>query len=304
MVDLKEPARREYSTEESIEVSQSFLLLLFYFLAFYLLLHNLLIPLVLNVFRGQDLLLDVHYWFLFSFPLVLWVKNKKAVPRSFIFFLCLGSFARLILYSTLLYVKSWTIVSVYLSEFSLLIYCVLVYQKSYNDKFLILSFAGLCIPYGLTYVESHSLARKVVFPEISQEMNLTNEGCEGSHVTLTFPAKGIVSDSVVIRECGFAGNTAFINRSFKIQNQQKHLIHLRLFKLSHKEGKLYWKFVRMLKIDPRHEVSLDQYLKKDSLFLLKAPERRNLGILLLVLPDVSLEGKMTFTPDMIKKDIL
>lgn len=304
MVDLKEPARREYSTEESIEVSQSFLVLLFYFLAFYLSLHNLIIPLALNIFRGHELLLDVHFWFLFSFPLILWVKNKKTVPRSYLFFLCLGSLARLVLYSTVLYVKSWTIASVYLTEFSLLIYCVFVYQRSYKDKFLFLSLAGLFVPYGLSQIESHTKAKQVVFPEITQVVNLDSEGCQGSQVSVNFPYRAQVSESVIIQDCGFAEHKAYINGEFKIRNHQNHLIHLRLFKLSHKEGKLYWKFVRMLKIDSRHEVSLNEYLKKDSLFLLKAPERRSIGILLLIPPEVNLEGRLTFTPDLIKKENL
>lgn len=304
MVDLKEPLRREYSMEENLEVNQSFLILLFYFLAFYLTLHNLIIPLALNLFRGHDLLLDVHFWFLFSFPLIYWVKKKISVPRSYLIFLFSGSVTRIILYSTVLYVKSWTIASVYLTEFSLIIYCVFVYHKSVKDKFHFLGLLGIFIPYGLSQIESHSIAMKVIFPELSLHSDLSKEGCVGSQVELSFPVKGSVSQTTNLKNCGFATNTAFFESSFSITNEQDHLIHLRLFKLSHKEGKLYWKFVRLLRIEGRSHLVLDNFLKKDSIFLLKAPERRNLGILVLIPEETALEGKLTFTPDMIKKETI
>lgn len=304
MVDLKEPMRREYSTEESVEVSQSFLTLLFYFLSFYLSLHNVIIPLLLNIFRGNDLLLDVHFWFLFSLPLIYWIKKRLPIPRSYLFFLLSGSLSRIVIYTTVMYVKSWTVASVYLTEFSLIISCVFAYQKSYKDRFIFSGFAGLLVPYYLSQVEFHSVARKVIFPVVTKEINLSKEGCAGSKVDITFPHQKPVSSFLSIGECGFKNNNAVIDGSFRIFNEQEHLIHLRIFKLTHKEGKLFWKFVRLVKVEPRHELVLNDYLNKDSIFLLKAPERRNLGILILIPKESKLAGKITFTPDMIEKEIL
>ncbi|MFP5384746.1 MAG: hypothetical protein ACLGHN_01615 [Bacteriovoracia bacterium] len=302
MVDLNEPVRRSYSETEKEEVSRNFLILLHSFLLLYLALHNLLIPLLINALKGRDLLQDVHYWFLFQIPVHLWLRERRQISFSYNFFLLIGSFARLIFYSFFMFTRSWTMVSVYLSEVSALIFCFIIWSQTRKDKFVYLAFLGLFVTPYLATIEKYP-------PEVKPEKvmrkgpveNYGELGCKGSELKINMT--GVVhlpySSVAVLKECGFAENLLRYNDSVDLFNDSSIDINLRLYELKRREGRFSWKFVRLLRVEKNQRISLKDNLKKDSMYLLKSPERRKTGITVLIPATTVLKGTFKLNMDTI-----
>ena len=302
MVDLQEPVRRSYSEKEKEEVSRNFLVLLHSFLILYLTLHNFLIPLMINALKGRDLLQDVHYWFLFQIPVHFWLREGKDVSFSYNLFLLLGSVTRLFFYSFIMFTKSWTTVSVYLSEVSTLIFCFIIWKQTRKGKLAYFALAGFLITPYLATIEKYPpdvKPKKVVKPVAVTNYGIL--GCKGSEMRLDISGLESLpsSSAVVLKECGFSENLLKHNKNVEVFNDSSLDINLRLYELKRREGRFSWKFVRLLRVEKKHKILLNEHLKKDSMYLMKSPERRKTGIIVLVPEKTVLEGAFIINMDTI-----
>lgn len=299
MIDLHEPEKKIYTPLEEAEVTRTFLVMVHLLLMLYLSLHNVLIPFCLNLLRERGISQDIHLWFLFQLPLGYWLRRKKMIPQSYVLFLIFGSLGRLVFYNLFLFSKSWSLVSVYLSELSSLIFCFLIWSRSFGDKFWALSILGLLVPVGVAQWETHPVESKGVAVQ-SQKTgpDYRTMGCEGSEVLLQMPAHELnEASSVSLINCGFEHNLLRLRGDFMITQKLSKGINLRLYQLIHREGRYSWKFVRMKRLEKSETWVLHPLLKDRQVYLLKAPENRQLGMTVLLTGDVSLPGKFTMTFD-------
>ena len=305
MVDLQEPTKKEYSAEEQIALKKQFILLLHTLLLVYLGLHNFLIPLISNLLTGRFILSDLHFWFLFQIPVQFYLRQKKTIPSGYYYFLLLGTFARfgmeLQLASSL---KSWGVLSLTLSELSSIIFYYLYFpflKKKSPSLFSLLAF--LIVP-AMSMIEIRS--QRVISSETKAvtERDDENFGCRGSLNEITFPLRetALFSTETTIRSCGLADSLLRVGDSFKIHNKSSHDINLRLYRLRVLHGKVSWKFVRLVQISQNSLWDISTYLREEkTIFLLKSPERRKLGnIILLPREEYHFpigKGKLTSTYD-------
>lgn len=300
MVDLNEPVKKLYSEREESEITKSFLVLVHSFLIFYLSVHNFILPLILNLLKNRDLTQDMHFWFLFHFPVQYWLRKGKPLSFSYNLFLLLGSLSRLIFYNTFLFSRSWTLVSVYLSEISSLIFCIVIWNFGRKDKLIILSFIGLLVPPLLAQFEMHP----VEFKTLNTVQNIKSEnyehfGCRGSELTLSRENLPNVpfSETLQIMDCGFEVNTQRIGSHYTLLNSGPWDLNIRLYELIKRNGRFTWKFVRIMRLERNSSIELSPYLKHSTPYLLKSPERRKLGITVLIPKDFVPEGHFHFNLD-------
>lgn len=302
MIDLQEPVRRSYTREEEEVVRKNFLILLHSFLLLYLSLHNLFIPLALNALKGREILQDVHYWFLFHLPLHFWLRKGKMISSSYNTFLVVGSLARLVFYSVFMFTKSWTIVSVFLSEVSSLIFSFVIWNMASKDRYLYVALLGVLIPPYLASVEKYppdAGPRK-----ISRAITIENYkilGCQGSEILLSTQdlADRKISSRAKINGCGFDNNLYSYRTSFELFNGSGIDHNLRLYELKKKEGRVSWKFLKMIRLQQNTTVDLGKDLKTKTMYLLKSPERRQVGMMLLIPEVTEVTGKFEINYDSI-----
>lgn len=298
MIDLTEPVKKTLSSGEARLVRHKFLVLLHSLLLFYLILHNLIIPLVINLFKGQDILSDVHYWFFSQIPVHLWLRQKKKVYLSYVLFLIFGSLTRL-LYCSLMYVKSWSLVSVYLSELSSLIFIFIIWQDLVKDRYVFFSVLGVFITPILTSLE-FSPPQKANLSEKREKTfaDYSSLGCKGSRIKVTFPVTAVSSDSGVdITACGMKNNLLIYNREFVIRNKTNQSFNLRLYELKKGSERYSWKFIRIIRIEQNSSEDISKFFRKPSMYLLKSPEYRDLGMLAMIPIDSQLKGTFELTPE-------
>ena len=293
MIDLQEPVTMSYSEEESRELRGRFLITLHGFLLLYLSLHNFLLPATLNVLRGAPFFEDVHFWFLFQLPIQYFLRKEKIIPQGYLLFLIVGSLTRLtweLGHATEL--RSWPVLSVLLSEFSSLIFLSLTVSQFRNRQFLYIPPMALFIVPMLSTFELHS--PDAYFTKFSTPTRLSTDdralGCQGSAVTLEFPFVENYPEvtRLTLRECGFPTPVLRWSSALSLTHQQKAPLNLRLYELSALHGKVRWKFQRLLQLKPGELWDLSPLLKADRIYLLKSPERRHLGLLVLI--PTSFEG--------------
>lgn len=307
MVDLQEPRKIEYSDKEKIILKEQFILLLHTLLFAYLSLHNFLIPVVSNLLKHQAILQDVHYWFLLQLPVQWFLRQKKQIPTAYFYFLVLGSVARLVIEFYLApTLKSWGILSVLVSELSSVIFYFLYFPLLSNTKFSFKSLSAIFIVLFLSLTENHSKPLILSSVQRLSVFDSSQLGCEGSESVLNFPLtmERVVRDAVAVEECGFSNKQVFFDKQFKIKNHTKHLYNLRIFKLHVLHGRVKWKFVRLIQLEAGREWDAMTYLKNDIAYVIKSPERRNLGHLVLVPKSVKEfpigKGELSLTYDTLK----
>lgn len=300
MIDINEPIRRKYSSEEEIIIKKKFLILVHSFLLLYLSLHNFLIPVVMNFFRGNPLIQDVHFWFLFHLPVHFSLRNGKQISSSYNMFLILGSLARFAFYHLFLFSRSWSLVSVYLSEVSSLFFCFLIWDKTSKDRWTLLSLIGFFVPFALGFLEVHPEIKKdkLIFVK-ENKVKYTSYGCQGSLLNLNFNQTVLTEmrGHTSLTNCGFDKNLAKTNKNFEIRNSSKKDVNLRLYSLSKKNERYSWKFQKILRIPGQTKIQIAKYLNESNLYLLKSPERKELGIHVLINGETSLKGSFEITSD-------
>jgi hypothetical protein len=290
-VDLKEPVKASYSEEEAAELKHKFILLVHSLLLLYLALHNLIIPMGSNLLRGDQPFLDVHFWFLIHLPLHFWLRTGREVPQCFYLFLLVGSLSRLMIELMLMTsLKSWTIFSVVISEFSTLLFLYVGRVKFTCYRSLARSMGvvalGLLLPLSMSHLEARSnLGPRFFLKKEDPTLIAEKIGCQEGIVELALPqSHANFQHELEIKTCGFKENLVFISQNFILKNSFESTLNVRLFKLDPKGRRVRWKFVRLVQLAPREVWDLSPLIKTDGLYLVKIPERRNLGFSVLV-PD-------------------
>lgn len=307
MVDLQEPRKLEYSEKDQLILNEQFILLLHTMLLAYLGLHNFFIPVVSNLLRNQSILQDVHFWFLFQLPVQWFLRRKVTIPRSYFYFLVLGSVARLVLEfyfaSTL---KSWGILSVLVSELSSVIFYFLYFPALPSGKFPSKALSSILIVSILSFTELHSQPSILLLQKTAPTIDASHLGCEGSEVNLKYPlsSQGPVKEAIAIKPCGFSQKLVSTDSSFKVINETNTLYNLRLYKIHVLHGRVKWKFIRLIQLEPHKVWDVSSYLKNDVAYVIKSPEHRKLGHL-VILPIRSTEfplgkGVLSLTFDTLK----
>lgn len=289
MVDLQEPKKHEYSEEEQVVLKEQFILLLHTLLVVYLVLHNFLIPLVSNILTDRNLLSDLHFWFLFQIPVQYLLRKKLTIPNWYYYFLLFGTFARLGMELQLApTLKSWGIFSLLLSELSSIIFYYLYFPFLKKKSPGLLSLLAFVIVPIMSVVEVRSEKMMSSNTRIAPERDDKVLGCKGSLNRITFPLEEFphYPERVTIHPCGFSDSFLRIGQTFSVLNQSSHDINLRLYQLRVLHGKVSWKFVRLMQIPQKGTWDISEYLKGEkTALLLKSPERRKLGNLLIISKD-------------------
>lgn len=290
MIDLGEPARKEYTDEEKKVLKQNFFVTLHSFLLVYLTLHNFLIPLMANFFKGHVFWDHMHFWFLVHIPVNIYLRRGK-LSRFVFFFLLFGSLTRLSLESYLtLKLASWGMLSIYLSEVSSLLFFVFYYPEvgDQNNKIVPGALSGILLA-GL-----FSLAEISIRPDYFQKADTKSDftklyGCKGSTNKLHFPlGTRPTSNSININECGFHEDEIYVKGRLEVKNKTGLPLNMRIYQLKWSGGRLSWKFIRLLQVSPTGILNVEEFAKFERPLLLKIPERKNLGHLLIV-PEKSSE---------------
>lgn len=302
-IDLDAPEQRQYTGEEKSEIRFRFLITLHTLLLVYLSLHNFLIPFVGNWAKGISFFTDVHFWFLFHFPMNYLLRKKKTIWAGYFYFLVLGSLARVGTESLVVsQFKSWGIFSVYLSEISAAIFYFVIYPLVNNKKYLLFCLAGLLIAPALTAIEKRSSWSKADI-DFSREKILRNYsklGCQGSENQFTLPIiENISKENIHIVSCGFKQKEVFYHQDLKIINDVPEKTNLRLYRSSYHQGVIRWKFMKLIQLNPGDQYLLD-LSSKEMFYLLKSPEKVSLGHLVIAVSgDKNLKGRVHMNYDSI-----
>lgn len=282
MIDLHEPATIAYSSEEKRKLKEDFLILLHTLLLIYLALHNLILPVIINLAHDQHLLTDIHFWFLFHLPVQWLLRKRLQLPEGVVLFLAFGSMLRL---GVELYLstswKGWGTLSLLLSELSSFIFYFVYYPFCHKRKYLWVSLLALLVTPSLSWLEIRS--QKIISSSIvHKELGTKSEellGCKGSTVGLEFPLTlaGGPRSSFKLIHCGFEEQLIRSHSHLAVTNSLAYPVNLRLYKLQVLHGKVKWKFVRLVRLKNQESWELSEYVRKDVAYLLKSPERRKLG---------------------------
>lgn len=286
MIDIQEPKRRAYTQEEKEELSSRFILLLHTLLLVYLSIHNLFMPLLSNLIKGQDVLQDVHYWFLFQLPVQVWLRKGNRIPSGYFIFLLAGSIVR-VAFETLTAptLKSWGITSILISELSSFIFYFVYWPRVEKNKWPLLVLAGLVITPLLSKIEIHGQGFGI--SNVSRQVKIkapeTGLGCQGHVGSLIFPLKQEPAvEQVLIKECGLSDMAVRYHGKFQVKNTLDKSINLRLYRLNVLYGRVSWRFVRLVQVEKNGTWDVTPLLKGDVAYLIKSPERRKIGHTVLV----------------------
>lgn len=286
MVDLQEPNKKQYSDEEQTALREQFVLLLHTLLLTYLVLHNFLIPIISNLVIGRNLLSDIHFWFLFQIPVQFYLRKRYPISSWYFYFLLIGTITRLILEVQIApSLKSWNIFSLFLSELSSIIFYFLYFPFLKEKSLNLTSFIAIIFVPLISLMELRS--EKFIPSQAQVHGEKTNEslGCNGSSIKLDFPLErpNILSSSSVIKECGFSAPLLRVDEQFIIRNRSTIDINLRLYKLKVLHGKISWRFVRLVQVAHDRDWDLTPLLRSEkTVLLLKSPERRKIGNLIII----------------------
>lgn len=305
MIDIQEPQRRAYTEEEKAELSARFILLLHTLLLVYLSVHNIFIPLVSNLLKGQVLLQDVHYWFLFQLPVQYWLRKGKGVPSGYFLFLIVGSITR-ITFETLTAstLKSWGITSIMISELSSFIFYFVYWPRVESNKWLPLVLAGFVLTPLLSKMEIHgqSFGLPMIVRNVKVKLPDNGLGCQGTVGTVNFPVgPGLATGQLSIKDCGLSDMILRYHGKFEVKSNLDKPINLRLYRLNVLHGRVSWRFVRLVQVEKNSVWDVTPLLKDAVAYLIKSPERKKIGHTIL-LPATATDfplgiGKLNFNYD-------
>ncbi len=287
MIDIQEPVTPVYSFEEKENIKQKFILLLHTLLIVYLSIHNLLLPLLMNIIKNKPLMLDVHWWFLLQIPVQWFLRKGKVIPKGYLLFLIIGSILRLTLeVYTADNLKSWFILSVFISEISSGIFYAVYFPLARKNAMMPLALLAFALIPTLKYFE-HKTEAAISFKTKKVEhvqSDSASLGCLGSNSQLDFPLKSKYKllNSVAIADCGFTEKIISPSLDFTIVNTTSQILNLRLYKLQVLYGRVKWKFLRLIQVKSSELWSPNKLISTDTIYLIKIPENRKLGHLVLV----------------------
>jgi hypothetical protein len=286
-IDIDGHERKKYSEEEKQNLKYKFIVTLHLLLIIYLSLHNLLIPLVINIARGSFLLTDVHFWFFIHLPLHYFLKKKFSLAPILFSAVGAGVIIRIIVELFLVsQFKSWGMLSIFISEIAGLIFVVAafsVYRPLFKWQGVLV--ALIVIPLFSSLEVRSDWSKRPLVKEKEERVIDNSAGCQGSLVE--FRTRSIQLDSlaqdVEIKDCGFSFKMAKSLGAFKVKNQRTSRVNIRLFKLHISDQVPRWRFARLYVLGPREELTLSaEDLSKERLYLLKSPEMKELGQTLII----------------------
>ncbi len=305
MIDLGEPVRKEYSEDEKKVLRQNFFLTLHTFLLAYLALHNFLIPVVANIFKGHVLWEHVHFWFLVHIPVNIYLR-KGNLPFPVYLFLFAGSLTRFILEIYLApKLTSWMMLSVFLSESSSLLFFLFYYPEvdKGQKKLFLASLLGAIVAGGLVIGEISIRPEYNLIPTV-KENEIKNYGCQGSTNKVVFPlSQHELTTFVDIQQCGFVRDEVFVKDHLKIKNNTGVRLNMRIYRAKWLAGRLSWRFQRLVQVPEASTIDVEDFASFDMPILLKVPERKNLGHILIVpngISDNFPKGELELTYDTLK----
>ncbi len=291
-LEVQGPKDPQFSNLEKKKLDKNFFKTIHIFLIIYLCLHNLIIPSIVNIYKGSPLLTDIHYWFLFHFICYHQFKKEQSFNYYLVLFGFSGSITRIIFetYMTAtVYGKSWGIFSIYLAEvcsiilFFVYIYSFLKVPKKKGLNFSAGTFTALLLGSSLQPVLNSIEIRGEIFNNTKKitrtrtYTNFDNSGCLGSVVKGVTPISKSISKQVEIKDCGLAQNIYIVGDKLSIHNNTDQTIRLRLFKVS--KGRLLFQRVYMIHA---HEHESIVTLDENSFYILKSLEQTWVGQSLLI----------------------
>lgn len=284
------------SNEKHSQVEQDlFRKTLIYFLLLYLSLHNLIIPVFVNIYKEKYLLNDVHFWFLFVF-FIKWIENKK-LRETFILIGILGSCLRILVesYQAIDLKFSWGLFSIYLSEGATFLYYFYCYKEKWVP-FIQWKYLPLCfLPLFFMKIEvkgdlfnQQSFVRKI---QEKDQLWLTY-GCKGSVVDYKGPEE--LKDQSQIEGCGFKENKVFFDENYSIHNHTNKIVHVRLHEIIFLEKNINDLFKSLIILKPNESKKLA--LEQNKFYLYKSIQQKKIGIQLLIPKKTKLVKSFSVNP--------
>lgn len=272
MISIEEPTRREYSEEESRLLKHKFITFLYVLLIVYLTLHQFLIPFVSNIFKGNNLASDIHWFFIIHFFGYYQLKKTKKMSFGFYCLLWVITIAQCTV--GFLTFGKWGLFSLAITQTSTVIFLYFVWPfvSHLKETKTILAHVvvGLIIFTGLNFVEIHSpemkrsTERRLILHQEDFAINLPGQ----------FPTNRELS------VWKLSNQVIEFDREFKIVNDKDSIIDIRLYELKIKSNRVGWKYKRLSQLKPGEAWNLP--LQNDHIYLIKSPERRDLKVLLLI----------------------
>lgn len=272
MITIEEPQRREYTEEESRLIKHKFITLLYILLIVYLTLHQFLIPLVSNLFKGRHFATDIHWFFMIHFYGYYQLKKKLEMSRGFYAFLWLITILQIIF--GVLTMGKWGLFSLALTQVSTLLFLYFVVPFVSNT-------------YQVKSIVSHLLVGGIVFAGLqvieiksSESLRVTERKIVMHHedFNISFPGTFPLKNELSVWSLGNQG--LHFKDYFKIVNDKDVVIDIRLYELKIKSERVRWKYKRLAQLKA-HE-SWDLPLENDTIYLVKSPERKDLEVLILI----------------------
>ena len=281
----------------------------------YLVLHNLLIPMIRNFGAGQALFGGIHYWFaLHLFLLFLFVRYDFVKrPKSIIPLTMWVSIYATIL-GTIELFHSLSVSKVNVGHFSsfISVACIGIFYIGFFIYFrpfinwngnhlwqrhaLALGLGLLHFGIQLNFEDHIGLIKKTrSLVAEKKEIDHSKQGCQGSIIKLdkNFQTAG---KDVVISSCGFVENTSlFEDQNIHLINNsgKKHVI--RLERLHQKR----WRFVRPIIInDGKKFIIRKDNFHLDGIYQLRSPTSKEIGIHLIINDEIDQE--MIINPKLVK----
>lgn len=322
MVDIQEPQRRQMSDTEKLKQAEYFLMLLHRFLIFYLSLHNLIIPVILNSYKNHPLLSDIHYWFFYQFILyyALHVRKCESLSAKLVFVGLIGTIARVAIETVISRQYggvSWGIFSIYLSEVSCFIFYFYYFAKkgispikkegSFLTITLVIAITALQFLFSQIEVRG-ALNNKETFTwSIESTKDWTQYGCKGSIANFKLAAKNTlpIVEQISIQKCGFEKLVHSISsQGVELSNDSKKTIYMSLYSMK-KHGDGYkWVAKHLFILKAQEKIKIDaHYFLDHPISVLKSNQQQELGIQVLLnhaIADRSHFGNYQVTPSTIK----
>lgn len=272
MITIEEPKRRDYSEEESKLLKHKFITLLYVLLIVYLTLHQFLIPLVSNLFKGRHFATDIHWFFMIHF--FGYYQLKKNQKMSFGFYLLIWVITIAQCLVGFLTFGKWGLFSLAITQTSTVIFLYFVWpfvsQVRETKSILSHVVAGLLIFMSLNYIEVHSVEVR----KATERMLILHQ----EDFAINFPSKFSVLKEKSV--WNLANTVVNFDNSFRVINDRESVIDIRLYEMKIKSNRVAWKYKRLSQLKAGEAWNLP--LEKDRIYLVKSPERRDLKVLILV----------------------
>lgn len=278
----------------------------------YLIIHNLLIPLVRNLGAGGRPFDGVHYWFLLHIILLIQFfrydfdnKPKSLIPLTIWASIYATSFGLIELLFSLLgkkvnvghFSSAISILSIAIFFIGFFIYFkqfITWESKNPLKRQLVALSLGL-LHFGIQYnIEDH-VGLKVIKKSVKKEEvshDYSSLGCQGAELSLDSSTKVLSPGPIEIINCGFKYNlNLFKGEDLLLTNNSKKEHLIRLERLSGKR----WKFIKIIKPQPGEKLTLEKKLfEEKGIYQLRSPTSKEIGIHIII--NGNIPEKMTINP--------